>query len=505
MSTITGLTSNAMLQAQMLVQMQQQLNNLSQQLSTGKQAQTYAGLGIQRGLDVNVRGTLSRLSAYQNSITTVSTNVQLQNTALNSLNQMTQDLRTATLQPIEFTLVARGQTNTQIEAGSDLDQALSVLNTQAGNTYLFSGRATNTPATDTADHILNGNGTAAGLKQVISERLQADQGSDGRGRLQQPTAAGDVVTLTEDSEDPSHPFGFQIAGASTSIAGATVTGPSGSPPSLSIDFGGTNPPDGSTVQIQFTLPDGTSSSISLTASSAVPTPAGSFAIGATAADTATNLANAIDSQIQTLAKTDLAAASAVQASNEFFNIDASHPPLRVNGPPFDSATGLRNATATDTVRWYTGDDATDDPRSTMSARVDDSITVNYGIRANEEAIRNSVQNFATFAAMTFPASDPTAQDRYNALAARVGDNLAPSTTKQQISAIQTEIAGANDAANAAKTRIDDKTPILQGVLDNIENADPNSVGAQLLTLQTQMSASLQTTAMLAKLSLVNFM
>jgi hypothetical protein len=38
-----------------------------------------------------------------------------------------------------------------------------------------------------------------------------------------------------------------------------------------------------------------------------------------------------------------------------------------------------------------------------------------------------------------------------------------------------------------------------------ENADPNEVGAQLLALQTQMQASLQTTAMLAKLSLVNFL
>ena len=501
MSTITGLTSSAVIKAQLLVQMQQQLSDLSLQLSTGKKSQTYGGLGIDRGFDVNLRGNLSRLDAYEASVSTVNTRVQLQNLSLDRLNTIRQNTQSQMLAPQSFTLIANGQTNAQIQARDNFDESLSLLNQQAGNTYLFSGNATDTPATDTVDHILNGNGTAAGLKQVIFERLQADQGSDGRGRLAAPTAVGDVVTLAEDG---THPFGFKLAGASTTVAGAIVSGPSGVPPSLSIDFGGTNPPDGASVQVQFTLPDGTSSSISLTASSTVPTPGGSFAIGANAAATAANLAGVLDTKIQALAKTDLAAASAVAASNNFFNTDASNPAQRVNGPPFDTATSLRNATATDTVKWYTGDAGTNDPRSTMMARVDDAITVSYGIRGNEEALRTTVQNFATLAAVSFSGSDPSANDRYNALTQRIGVNLAPSSTVQQISAIQTQIAGANLAANAAKTRIDDKKALLQGVLGSIENADPNQVGVELLALQTQLQASLQATSMLSKLSLVNF-
>jgi hypothetical protein len=141
----------------------------------------------------------------------------------------------------------------------------------------------------------------------------------------------------------------------------------------------------------------------------------------------------------------------------------------------------------------------------MTARVDDAITVKYGVRANEEAIRNVVKNFATFAAVSYSGSDPNAADRYTALGTRIGNNLAPSTTKQQISAIQTQIAGANLSAAAAQKRIDDKKPILQGVLDGIENADPNETGVKLLAMQTQISASLQTTAMLSKLTLVNYL
>jgi flagellin-like hook-associated protein FlgL len=254
------------------------------------------------------------------------------------------------------------------------------------------------------------------------------------------------------------------------------------------------------------MPDGTQKTITLTASSETPPPSGSFAIGATADDTAANIAGALDGAIQTAGKTDLVAASAMAASNDFFNIDADHPPQRVSGTgPFYNATSLRDATATDTVRWYTGDDATGDPRASMTARVDDAITVSYGVRGNEEAIRNAVQNFATLAVMSFSGSDPDAHDRYVALTQRAGDNLAANPAKQQISAIETQIAGANVSANAAQQRIDDRKPILQGILDDIENVDPNEIGVKLLAMQTQIQASMQTTAMLSKLTLVNFM
>jgi hypothetical protein len=44
---------------------------------------------------------------------------------------------------------------------------------------------------------------------------------------------------------------------------------------------------------------------------------------------------------------------------------------------------------------------------------------------------------------------------------------------------------------------------LTDMLQSIEMVDPNLVGAQILTVQTNLQASLETTAMLSKLSLVN--
>ena len=94
---------------------------------------------------------------------------------------------------------------------------------------------------ESADHILNGDGLKAGLKQIIDERKQADLGAGGLGRLT-VGAAGTSVSLDADAS----PFGFKLVGATTAIAGATVNPPVGSPPTMSVDLP-TVPNDGDTV------------------------------------------------------------------------------------------------------------------------------------------------------------------------------------------------------------------------------------------------------------------
>ena len=70
---------------------------------------------------------------------------------------------------------------------------VGILNTQAGDRFIFSGSAINTPSVASADDIMNGNGTQAGLKQVIAERAQADgTGTGGLGRLVITPADHDV-------------------------------------------------------------------------------------------------------------------------------------------------------------------------------------------------------------------------------------------------------------------------------------------------------------------------
>src|SRR6202011_1396803 len=58
-------------------------------------------------------------------------------------------------------------------------------------------------------------------------------------------------------------------------------------------------------------------------------------------------------------------------------VTAPTPPLRVSGSPLGSATALVNGSA-NTVKWYTGNSGPGSARSTATARVGDSLTVQYG-------------------------------------------------------------------------------------------------------------------------------
>ncbi len=502
MASITGTGLATTMAARTISQMRDQLAEMQRQLGTGKKADTYGGLGIDSGLVLNLRAQLSSTSVFQSNAISVETRVKLMSISLDRIRGIRDETRADLTAPFDFVLVQDGQSAAQRSAIGRLSEMLSLLNLDAGGRYLFSGRENDKPATDTMNHILNGNGAQAGLKQIITERLQADQGADQRGRLVVNASAGSVISLEEDG---AHPFGFKIAGATTSF-GATITGPGAAPASLAIDLGATNPPAGGTVRISLAMPDGTSTAIELTATTDTPPGPKQFTIGATPDDTAANLTAAMDTELQRLAQVDLAAASAMQAGNDFFATDASNPPQRIAGaPPFYAATALTAGTPANTVSWYLGDNGTDNARATALARVDDSITVNYGARANEEAIRWIVQNEAVFAAVSFSSTDPNARDRYYALAGRIGTAMDVPAGMQEIEAIQTEIAGANLSAQAAKKRLSERSPVLQSMIDSVENISDEEIGVKLLALNTRMQASLQVTAMLAQLSLVKYL
>jgi flagellin-like hook-associated protein FlgL len=210
---------------------------------------------------------------------------------------------------------------------------------------------------------------------------------------------------------------------------------------------------------------------------------------------------ALTDSIETLANTALAAASAVAAADNFFN----GTPQRVGGPPFDTATALVAGTPADTVFWYTGESGADPARVTATARVDTSITISYGLRANEEGIRWMVQNMAALAAVTFSASDPDAVARNAALNARVGANLVVPVGTQKIEDISTELAGAQHTLQSAADRHRQTESTLAGMLQQIEGVSNEEVAAQILALQTRLQASLQTTSLLYQTSLVNYL
>src|SRR5580704_4695904 len=300
---------------QSVANLKNQMTTLQSQLATGEKSTTYAGMGVNEGFAIAARSQMANISAFTDTMTNINTNIGVANTVLQAMVDIGSTVQNSANSASQA-LNSTGQTIGQQTATAQLSSMLGVLNTQAGDRYLFSGSAINTPPVASIDTILNGTTTQAGLKQVISERAQAD-GTSGLGRLVIASPTTTSVQVVEDAA--GSPFGLKLSAVSSTLTGATVTGPAGSPPSVSIGLGATNPNNGDKLNLQFNLPDGTTESIQLTASSVTPPPTGSFAIGATPAATAANLNAALTSAIGTLANTSLVAASAVEAGNDFFN------------------------------------------------------------------------------------------------------------------------------------------------------------------------------------------
>lgn len=492
---IGGIGTRSALSVQTLVEMRRQLDDLQRRLGTGKKSDTYAGLGLDRGLAVGLRSRLSALEAFQSSITHVDVRLNLAQTSLSRLNDVGRTVKSAAFQ--SSIIDSNGSTIPQSTAYASLNEMLGLLNTQAGDRYIFSGREAEKPSVASLDEVMDGDGARAGFKQIVAERKLADLGTLGRGRMVISAPLATTVQVAE--EAPSTVFGLKLASISTGLTNSTVTGPAGAPPAMSIDFTGV-PNAGEKVQFRFNLPDGTSEVISLTATtSATPGP-NEFTIGVSAAATAANLQTALTDSIETLANTSLAAASAIAAADNFFN----GTPQRVSGPPA-TATALVAGTPSNTVFWYTGEVGTDPARATAVARVDTSISVSYGLRANEEGIRWIVQNVAALAAVTFSPSDPDAVARNAALNARIGTNLSVPVGTQRIQDISSELAGAQHTLQSTAERHLQTESTLAGMLNGIEGVSNEEVAAQLLALQTRLQASLQTTALLYQTSLVNYL
>jgi flagellar hook-associated protein 3 FlgL len=605
----------------------QQLTDLSTQLSTGKLSQNYSGMGTNEGFAIAGRAQLSNIAAYTDTMTNVNVSINLANTALQSLTTIRNTVQTGSANTAQD-LNVNGQTVAQNTAAAQFGSMVGVLNTQAGNRYLFSGTAVNTQPVADAGDIINGTTTQAGFKTVLAERQAADLGT-GTGRLVQTSLPSGAVQVSEDVA--GSPFGLKIAAVSSTLTGATVTGPSGSPVSFSVNLNGTNPNNGDKLSVKFTLPDGSTEQIDLTASTATPTPVGSFAIDASVpvnpANTQTSLNTALNTAITKLANTALVAASAVTAGDNFFNtassaigtsvnnqaappapvtgatalsgaspsdsispgfvagdtitvngttlsfvssgatgnqlnvgdsiqtlmskidqitgtskpstvhggsitintddaanlsittsntgalgslgfastpVTATQPPLRIGSSPASSATTLVNGSAT-TVKWYQGNDGPGSPRSTAMARVDDSVTVQYGAQANEDAIRKELQAVAVFGTFSTSPAGQYSGGQVAALSLRVTQALTKQPGQQRIEDIQTDLAMSQNTMKDASSRQTQAKAQLQTIIDQAESASPDQVASEILSLQNALQASYQVTSNLSQLSLVKFL
>jgi len=481
----------------MISKMKVDFEKLQTQLATGDKAANLSELGGDRYFDLSIRARVSRLSGYKSNIQMVQSRLTMFSQLMSRLGSL-EDTSRGMVTPSTYgsSNVIVGAIPTQARA--NLDEVINVLNGEINGRYLFGGGVTDkVPVADT-ESILNGANGKAGFSQVANERQQADVGS-GTGRLD----ITNVGTQTTIAEDGTHPFGFKLSTITASSSAITVTAPTGSPPSETIDFTGV-PADQDKINLGFTLPDGTSDGITMTAVTGTPASSGEFQIGADAATTAANFQAALASLIADKSETTLVAASNNQAANEFFNGQGDQV-MRVQGPNFATATSLTVADPTTTVIWYNGGDSTD-PRSAIQARVDDTQTVNYGAQANESGTLNLVRALSVLAVQTFSTSATSTAGRFDALASRNSERLSSTHKAEQgsIALVGIELNNAKVQVSDIQSRHDDYSTQLQGMLANIENTPDEETSMEILALQTRLTATYQATSMIANLSFVNF-
>ncbi len=481
-----------------------QFDDLQRQLDTKQRSTSYGDLGIDRRVSLDLNGKVAQLDSWLSGIELSNVNLKLQTASVENFTKLTNETRNDT-RSNSYVPSAGGRSSPQVLAEEKFKQTLDLLNIAVNGRYLFSGKTSDTQPTAGFSEIVNGDGAGkAGLKQLIDERRQADFGS-GQGRL---TVGGAGTTATISEEATVHPYGFKIAGVVGSSAALGTTFNPGPPADVSVNVT-TQPAAGDTVRLMLNLPDGTQEEVVLTARAAGTTGSdtNSFEIGVDANATAANLRTAIGAALGQEAKTTLSAASSQVAAQDFFAGSLNNPPKRVPGPPFASATlpPTNAGAAATTVIWYRGDDGADPARNTATVQVDQGQTVGTGARANEEAFRIGLAQFAIMSVENFPAADANSQARYEAMTARVSEKLGFGGSTQKPAEIITELGSAQSALSNAKTRHQSTKDYLTTTLAGIENVTTEEVATQILSLQTQLQASYQVTSMLSKLSLTNYL
>lgn len=274
--------------------------------------------------------------------------------------------------------------------------------------------------------------------------------AEGLGRLQIGTN-GDTVTLGE-KQPFSAAHGFQISSISASTA-SIATGYTATDPSSATAQFTAVPTAGEKVNITLTEPNGTTRTMELTAVVGKAGP-GQFTIGADVNATAANFSKAL--------------------------------------------TGV----VTDAAILAEGN-----PRQSVTAQIDDSTRVNYGVQANESGTLALIRTMASMSVETYPDGDPTSKGRFDAMAERQQTELSESHNSERgsVEILTMELGMARGALNNTTARHTNYKTQLENLLSSVETVSKEDVTMEILALQTRLQASYQATSMISQLSLVNFM
>jgi hypothetical protein len=271
-----------------------------------------------------------------------------------------------------------------------------------------------------------------------------------------------VVSLSERAPS-SDKHGFQFLGATSSSATIATTFSATDPAQASMTFDGVAA--GDTVTMTLALPDGTQKTVTMRAVTGRAGP-GQFTIGTDAdpARQSAQTAASFEASLRT-AITEIAAA------------------------------------------------AEGNPRQSVSAAIEDSGRVDYGMQANESGYLRLVRSLSAMAITTYPVdadmdNPVNRQSRaiFDGMAARQQSELSEGHNNERgsIEIVTMELGVARQALQSASQRHTQYRTQLEGLLSDVETVSKEDVAMEIMALQTRLTASYQATSMVSKLSLVNY-
>lgn len=143
MRVATFASSDRLLQAALRVQARQAEATLQQAL--GQVSEDYGGLGGSAGSVVSLQSSISMSRAYAEAASTASDRVEAMYDAVDSIIEQITSMK-ATLS--SFAATTSGTDELQVTAEEMLESLASLMNTQLGGRYLFSGSAVDTAPVD---------------------------------------------------------------------------------------------------------------------------------------------------------------------------------------------------------------------------------------------------------------------------------------------------------------------------------------------------------------------
>jgi len=182
------------------------------------------------------------------------------------------------------------------------------------------------------------------------------------------------------------------------------------------------------------------------------------------------------------------------------------------GPITDAASALAVANGADGVSsifdgtnsnpnlQYTSTFYNGATTGTLTARLDRGYQIDYGVRADDPALRQTLQGLYMLAAVP---SGSTSDDAFTAWQGQALDHL--NNGFQGVIDLAAEVGYKQSAVADADTRHDSTLTQLNTQIVNLEQADPYETSAKLSQLQNQLEATFQVTARMSQLSLTNFL